>query len=176
MNRVFLILFLITAIPATAELRLEADLSERQLRVVEDGVDVGTYTVSVGKEENPTPTGTFLIRKIVWNPTWVPPNKKWARGKSPKDPWDPDNPMKLVKIFFREPDYYIHGTDDEDSLGRARSHGCIRMSVEDVEQVARLVMTHGGKPQPEPWYRRIFRSRATKVVRLAQPVEMVIVK
>lgn len=27
------------------------------------------------------------------------------------------NPMKLVKIFFKKPDYYIHGTGDVESLG-----------------------------------------------------------
>ena len=80
--------------------------------------------------------------------------------------------MKVVKIFFKEPDYYIHGTGDEDSLGRAESHGCIRMHASDATRVAQLVMAYGGKPMPEPWYRRIFRRRTTKVVYLAAPVAM----
>jgi murein L,D-transpeptidase YcbB/YkuD len=78
--------------------------------------------------------------------------------------------MKRVKIFFKEPDYYIHGTGDEGSLGRAESHGCIRMSPADVTELAQLVMDHGGKPMPEPWYRRVFRRRTTQVVLLPAPV------
>jgi hypothetical protein len=31
-------------------------------------------------------------------------------------------------------------------------------------------MEHGGKRMPEPWYRRIFRRKTTKVVRLAAPI------
>ena len=80
--------------------------------------------------------------------------------------------MKRVKIFFREPDYYIHGTDDIDSLGSAASHGCIRMSPSEATRVAQLVMTHGGKPMSEPWYRRIFRRRTTKVIYLSTPVRI----
>jgi len=160
--------------PTEAELRLQVDLSERELAVVLDGTVVERYPVAIGQDSYPTPEGTFAIKKLVWNPTWVPPDSKWARGKTPKAPGDPDNPMKRVKIFFKEPDYYIHGTNDEDSLGRAESHGCIRMHVEDITHVAQLVMEHGGKPMPEPWYRRIFRRKTTQVVHLVAPVAMAI--
>ena len=110
------------------------------------------------------------MKRSVWNPAWKPPDSKWARGKTAKPPGHPDNPMKRVKMFFKEPDYYIHGTGDEDSLGKAESHGCIRMSEEDVTQLAQLVMEHGGKPMPEPWYRRILHLKSTKVIYLAEPV------
>lgn len=155
---------------ARAELRLEVDISERQLNVVVDGDVVETFAVSVGKDENPTPRGEFKIRKVIWNPSWKPPDAKWAKGKTAKPPGHPENPMKRVKMFFKEPDYYIHGTGDEDSLGTAASHGCVRMSPEDVTRLGQLVMEHGGKPMPEPWYKRIFRRKETKVVYLEVPV------
>src|SRR5687767_4114230 len=156
--------------PSFAELRLEIDLSERELAVVQDGEVIDRLPIAVGKDSYPTPEGTFSIRKVVWNPAWVPPDSKWARGKTSKPPGHPENPMKRVKMFFKEPDYYIHGTGDEDSLGRAESHGCIRMRQEDVTRLAQLVMEHGGKPMPEPWYRRIFRRKVTKVVYLKAPI------
>ena len=157
---------------ASAELLLKVDLSDRVLHVVVDGEVIESFPVAVGKSDNPTPRGAFKIRKIIWNPSWKPPDAKWARGKTAKPPGHPDNPMKVVKIFFKEPDYYIHGTSDEDSLGRAESHGCIRMHESDATRVGQLVMAHGGKPQSEPWYRRMFRRRTTKVVYLAAPVPM----
>jgi lipoprotein-anchoring transpeptidase ErfK/SrfK len=166
----FLTLALILAAPLQAELRLEVDLSERQLHAWLDGERIESYDVSVGKDAYPTPTGNFKIRKVIWNPSWVPPKSKWARGKTEKPPGHPENPMKVVKMFFREPDYYIHGTGDDDSLGRARSHGCVRMSVDDVARLGQLVMEQGGKPMPEPWYRRLFRGRTTRVVYLTDPV------
>ena len=159
----------------SAELRLEIDLSERELQVLEDGNVTETFRVAVGDAEYPTPEGNFSIRKVIWNPAWVPPDSKWARNKTPKPAGHPDNPMKRVKMFFKEPDYYIHGSDDEDSLGHAESHGCIRMSPEDVTRLGQLVMAHGGKPMPEPWYRRIFRRKVTQVVYLKAPVAVEIV-
>jgi lipoprotein-anchoring transpeptidase ErfK/SrfK len=153
-----------------AELRLEVDLSDRQLHALVDGEVLESFDVSVGKEKNPTPEGTFTIRKVIWNPAWTPPDAKWARKKTPKPPGHPDNPMKRVKMFFKEPDYYIHGTGDEESLGKAESHGCVRMHPDDVTRLAQLVMEHGGKPMPEPWFRRVFRAKKTKVVYLEMPV------
>lgn len=157
---------------ALAEFRLLVDLSERELQVLVDGERAERYDVAVGKDDYPTPTGQFRIRKVIWNPAWKPPDSRWARGKSATPPGHPDNPMKRAKIFFREPDYYIHGTGDEESLGRAASHGCVRMHPDDVTRVAKLVMEYGGKPMPEPWYRRIFRRKTTKVVNLSQPVSI----
>ena len=166
---------LLWTLPALAELRLEINLSDRELTAIADGEIIDRFPVAVGEENYPTPEGSFTIRKVIWNPAWVPPDSKWARGKSPKAPGDPENPMKRVKMFFKEPDYYIHGTGANSSLGKAESHGCIRMSVDDVTRLAQLVMEHGGKPMPEPWYKRIFRRKKTKVVYLAEPIPVEIV-
>jgi lipoprotein-anchoring transpeptidase ErfK/SrfK len=157
-----------------ADLRLEVDLSTRTLVAVEGDEILREYSVAVGTPDNPTPEGTFSIRKVIWNPSWHPPEEKWARGKTAKSPGHPDNPMKRVKMFFEEPDYYIHGTGDDDSLGKAESHGCVRMDPDDVTDLAKLVMEHGGKPMPEPWYRRIFRLKSTKVIYLAEPISVTI--
>jgi murein L,D-transpeptidase YcbB/YkuD len=159
---------------AFAELRLEVDLEERQLKALVDGEEVERFDVAIGKEKYPTPQGEFKIRKVIWNPSWRPPDSKWARGKTAKPPGHPENPMKRVKMFFKEPDYYIHGTDADESLGKAESHGCIRMAEDDVTRLAQLVMEHGGKPMPEPWYRRILRGKTSKVIYLEEPVEVAI--
>jgi lipoprotein-anchoring transpeptidase ErfK/SrfK len=167
------IAFLVVPV-ATAELRLEVDLSGRELVAYLGGEEMERYKIAVGKREYPTPKGSFRINKLVWNPGWVPPNSKWARGKTARAPGDPDNPMKKVKMFFKEPDYYIHGTAEDHSLGKAASHGCIRMSEDEVTRLAKVVMEHGGKPMPAPWYRRVFRSQSQTVVRLSDPVRIVI--
>ena len=177
MKPILLVVFtsILTAGPAhAADLRLAVDLSDRKLVATVGDEIVREYDVAVGKPKNPTPEGEFKIRKVIWNPSWKPPAEKWAKGKTAKAPGDPDNPMKVVKIFFREPDYYIHGTADEDSLGRAESHGCVRMHPDDVTELGKLVMEHGGKPMPEPWYRRLLHRRSTKVIYLTEPIEVAI--
>ena len=159
-----------------APVSLEADLSSRMISVKRGGETIKTYQVAVGQERYPTPRGSFSIRKIVWNPSWhPPPNSEWARNKTPKGPGDPGNPMKVVKMFFKEPDFYIHGTDAVESLGSAASHGCLRMDPEDVADLAKLVMAEGGEPREENWFWRIIHfRREEKTVYLDNPVPLTI--
>jgi lipoprotein-anchoring transpeptidase ErfK/SrfK len=167
--------------PATAEsatvndslpaLRLEAKLGERKLYIKNDSETSATYPIAIGRASKPTPAGSYKIRKIVWNPAWIPPDQKWAEGQKPQPPGARANPMKVVKIFFREPDYYIHGTGDIESLGDAASHGCLRMDPDDAYRVAREIMEHGGQPRDESWFWRILHFRSeTKTVYLDHPI------
>lgn len=160
---------------ADGPLRLEADISERLLHLYQGGELVKSYAIAVGTAKDPTPRGRFSIKKLVWNPAWVPPDEEWARKKTAKAPGQKGNPMKVVKIFFREPDYYIHGTGEVSSLGSAASHGCLRMSPAEAAEVGQYVMDHGGQPRDESWFRRIWRFRSqTKVVYLRNPVSITI--
>jgi lipoprotein-anchoring transpeptidase ErfK/SrfK len=151
------------------------DLSERQLYVRRGDDVIETFQVAVGTDAHPTPKGTYRIRKIVWNPRWVPPDEKWARGKRPQPPGSPNNPMGRVKLFFVEPDYYIHGTRNEESLGQAESHGCVRMRNPEVIRLATSVMENGGEQRPPSWFRRVInRVTHTEQVQLSQPVQVTI--
>ena len=152
-----------------------ADLSDKILYVYDGDGDPAMYDIADGQDSYPTPQGDFRIRKLTWNPSWVPPDSKWARNKRATGPGDPKNPMKVVKIFFKEPDYYIHGTDDLGSLGSADSHGCLRMAPDDVVQVGKWVMEHGGQAQEENWFKRILHSRRQeKVIYLSTPVAITV--
>jgi lipoprotein-anchoring transpeptidase ErfK/SrfK len=158
-------------VAVAASVSLQVDLSERRLYVIEGGEVATSYPVAIGKPSYPTPRGSYNIRRIIWNPRWVPPDSEWAKKKTPKGPGEPGNPMGRVKIFFSEPDYYIHGTRETDSLGQAESHGCIRMRNADVISVAKRVMAAGGKPVKQSFVRRVInRVRSTQEVRLATPV------
>jgi murein L,D-transpeptidase YcbB/YkuD len=158
---------------ARAPLSIEVDLSARTLQVVRDGETIREYPVAVGMAAHPTPTGTFSIRHIVWNPKWVPPDAGWAEGKKARQPGDPKNPMGRVKLFFKEPDLYLHGTRELDSLGKAESHGCIRLRNGDAIELAKLVMEAGGSAREPSWFHRVLnRVTSTKEVYLSDPVEV----
>ena len=159
-----------------APLVLKANVQSRMLVVQRGDSTLKTYSVAVGQDGYPTPVGSFTIRKIVWNPSWKPPpGADWAKGKTAKGPGDPGNPMKVVKIFFQEPDYYIHGTGDVESLGSAASHGCLRMDPDEVAELAKIVMEHGGQPREENWFWRIIHSRREeKVIYLDNPIALTI--
>ena len=155
-------------------LSMAASVDKKILVVRIGATTVKKYTIAVGTKVKPTPLGTFGVRHIVWNPSWVPPAEPWAKGKKPTPPAHPDNPMKVVKIFFQEPDYYIHGTDAEDSLGSRASHGCIRMSESDVAELAQYLMDHAGAQQSKDWYEAVKNSGKTADVKLPVNVPFVI--
>lgn len=157
--------------PEPAVLRLTVDLSDRVLTAYVGDERVGRYRVAVGQPSHRTPTGIFHSRRVVWNPRWIPPDSKWARNKKPSAPGDPKNPMGRVKMYFRYPAYYIHSTPDNDSLGHAESHGCIRMRTSDAIALAKLVMKYGGEPRDESWYQDVLdHPGRTRTVDLSNPI------
>ena len=88
----------------------------------------------------PTPTGTYTLTEITWNPWWNPPDSEWAKGET-RTPPGKGNPMGRAKIQFDRL-FYIHGTSA--AVGRAASHGCIRISNEDILDLARLLALEVG--------------------------------
>ena len=162
--------------PTSGNLHLIADLSSKRLKMYEADTLVWQYPISDGTGGYPTPKGEYKIRKLVWNPRWTPPpDAKWAAKYKAQDPGSPANPMKVVKIFFREPDYYIHGTGETGRLGNAASHGCIRMDPEHVAEVAQYVMNHGGQARPESWFWRVLHFRSEeKPIYLTKPIPLTI--
>lgn len=168
--------FLFSAAADAAPIQLAVTLAGKTLDVKNGASTVASYQISPGLPSHPTPTGNFAIRRLVWNPPWVPPKEVKAEGKTAKAPGDPKNPMKVVKIFFKEPDYYIHGTADERLLGDPASRGCIRMSPADAYALARLVMENGGAKKPDSWYQTAISGKRSVTVRLPQPVAITIGK
>ncbi|HEX2167446.1 MAG TPA: L,D-transpeptidase [Longimicrobiales bacterium] len=156
-----------------ATIRMRIDISDRKLYVEENGSPIESYNVAVGTAQHPTPRGSFAVRRMIWNPRWVPPDSEWAEGEEVREPGDPKNPMGRVKVFFKEPTYYIHGTNAESSIGTAASHGCVRMLNDDVIELARLLIDRTGTPvEPGLIQRLINRVRQTREVGLQEAVPL----
>ena len=152
-------------------LAITVDLSDRTLYLMDGQRILRRFPVSIGAEDFPTPKGSFQIRHMIWNPSWRPPPSGWARGKTYEPPGSPGNPMGRIKIFFQEPDYYIHGTGLTGSLGRPASHGCIRMRNIDVAELGRTLMENGGSSRPAEWYQATLnQAERSREVRLSKPI------
>jgi lipoprotein-anchoring transpeptidase ErfK/SrfK len=176
-----LVLFLASLFGATQQsavisgpLTMAASTQKKILVVRIGATTVRKYDIAVGSKKHPTPHGRFAVKHMIWNPAWHPPDAAWAKGKSATPPGHPDNPMKMVKLFFQEPDYYIHGTDNEESIGEAASHGCLRMRVEDAYDLARYLMEHGGAHKDDSWYANTINNTKTADVVLPRGVPLVI--
>jgi lipoprotein-anchoring transpeptidase ErfK/SrfK len=102
-------------------------LEDRRLALVKDGVVTKVYRVAVGRETTPSPTGTFMIVERVENPTYYHMGQVMPPG--------PANPVGTRWIGLDKKGYGIHGTNLPRSIGKAASHGCIRMRRRDLEEL-----------------------------------------
>lgn len=125
---VFVVLFaLLSAAPAlAASVRVTIDLSDQQMTVAVGGDVRHRWPVSTGRSGYPTPTGTYH------------PIRMYRSYYSIKY----DNAPMPWAIFFRG-GYAIHGTTEVRSLGRAASHGCVRLHPDNARVLYNLVLQHG---------------------------------
>lgn len=123
------------------EIRLHLNLPGNRLYVYEDGEQIAKYRVAIGMEGYETPVGEHQVTHAIWNPWWHPPNSEWARHREVERPGSPTNPMGRIKLYFGDL-LYIHGTPEEEMLGRLVSRGCVRMSNEQVVGLALYLHHH----------------------------------
>ena len=163
------------AAPVEAPIRLEVDIATRKLNVYRSGTISATYGVAVGTAEWPTQTGSWTVSQVVWNPEWVPPkDESWAKDEKPSEPGARDNPLGQVQLIY-DPPRTIHGTNEPASIGKAASHGSIRMRNEDAVALAQMVMEAGGAQKDAAWVAETRRNRTTKqIVDLPTPIPIVV--
>jgi lipoprotein-anchoring transpeptidase ErfK/SrfK len=98
-----------------------------------------TYPIAVGQAGLETPAGLYRINDKQVDPSWHVPNSAWAGSLAGRIiPPGPSDPIKARWMGFWD-GAGIHGTDETWSIGHAASHGCIRMTIADVEQLYPLV-------------------------------------
>lgn len=113
-------------------------LSERRVYAYQDNKVLASYPVAVGKQGWETPTGHFQVIQMTKDPVWENP---W-NGK--KVPASLNGPIGIRWIGFwtdGKNTIGFHGTPkkQEHLLGKAVSHGCVRMRNPDVVALFELV-------------------------------------
>ena len=112
-----------------------------------DGSDklIAVYTATMGSTHDPLPLGDWGITGISHNPKFhYNPDLFWdAKPGSEKAmlPAGPNGPVGVVWIDLTKPHYGIHGTPKPETIGRAESHGCVRLTNWDVARLAQMVST-----------------------------------
>lgn len=119
--------------PVTPKRIIVVSLQDRELALVEDGKVKAIYKVAVGKPSTPSPVGTFTIEHRVVNPTYYHHGRVIPPG--------PANPVGNRWMGLSIRGYGIHGTNNPRSIGKAASHGCIRMGKADLEMLFAQVKT-----------------------------------
>jgi len=143
-------------------------LEDRKLALLEDGHVKKVYAVAVGKPSTPSPVGTFTIERRVANPTYHHNGRTVLPG--------PGNPVGTRWMGLSKHGYGIHGTNEPNSIGKAASHGCIRMAKRDLEELYERVAegdTVELVGESNQQTAELFGSRQNPATPVAQPAQTV---
>lgn len=123
--------------------RIVVDKEERALRAF-DAADrlVAFYPATIGSASNPAPSGTLRVNGVAPDPdyTFDPDELSYGSGdETIVVPAGPNNPVGSVWIDLSRDGYGIHGSPDPAKIAKTASHGCVRLTNWDAEQLAAAV-------------------------------------
>lgn len=123
---------------------VEADKANGMVRALDAaGRVIAMYPATIGSEDTPSPEGEYQVVRVVKNPTYhYDPMKNFQQGKNKRRlvlPRGPNNPVGTVWIELSKPTFGIHGTPEPSKISKASSHGCVRLTNWDAEELAQLV-------------------------------------
>ena len=127
-----------------AAAKIVVDKSEGVLKVYDEADKlVAQFPATMGSRHDPLPIGTWKIQGVSRNPDfhynpelfWDVSDSKEAVVLQP----GPNSPVGVVWIDLNKPHYGIHGTSEPHTIGRAESHGCVRLTNWDAARVAQMV-------------------------------------
>ncbi|CAL9423027.1 L,D-transpeptidase [Nocardiopsis dassonvillei] len=113
----------------STEYRVEVDTGDFAFTVFDGDEEVRTGVIGTGEGETPTPEGRYYFTELLQPPDPEGPYGVYAFGLS--------GFSETLETFAGGPGQLaVHGTNDEDALGREVSHGCVRVSNEDITWMA----------------------------------------
>lgn len=140
---------ILVAAPSRPELpakvaTIEVDKARKQVRAFDAGGKLlAAYPATVGSGALPTPSGEWAVRTIAPQPTWTYDPSRLNFGDKSAGKLTikagPNNPVGAVWIDLTKDTYGIHGAPEPRLVGKVASHGCVRLTNWDAQQLARAV-------------------------------------
>src|SRR5215207_7773494 len=157
-----------------SDTRVVVNAPAYRMDVFQDGKLVKTYKVGIGYPEFPLPQGMRKADTIIFNPTWTPPDEPWVKGKfepgKKVEAGSKDNPLGPIKIPIGLPSL-IHGGKAPARLGGFASHGCVGLTNDQVQDLAKLMARLSGGELTDAEITQREKTRTeTKNVKLNAPV------
>lgn len=129
-------------LPAAA--RIDVDKGRQTVKVysAKDQL-IALFPASVGSKDKPSPSGRVKVTAINSDPMFhYNPSYRFKEVEVQK-PFDlqpgPNNPLGSMWIGLSKPSYGIHGTPEPSEIGKAASHGCVRLTNWDAQRLATMV-------------------------------------
>jgi len=124
--------------------RIIADKARKQVRAYDvNGRLVVAYPATIGSGDTPSPSGDVTIKRVAHNPGYTyNPKVNFTQGENKtilQVPPGPNGPVGSIWIALSKPTYGIHGTPEPSKIGKTESHGCVRLTNWDAEELAGMV-------------------------------------
>lgn len=103
---------------------------------------VGSFPATIGSADTPSPTGTYKITGVAKNPWYSYSPSNFVQGKNLKPlslPPGPNGPVGNIWIGLSKKSFGIHGTPNPSSISKTASHGCIRLTNWDANDLGNKV-------------------------------------
>jgi lipoprotein-anchoring transpeptidase ErfK/SrfK len=115
--------------PEDQTIHLVLKLNDRKVYLYQGKQLLASYPVAIGRPDYPTPTGEFKVFEMIVNPAWQSP---WT-GEVETPGIDGSLGLRWIGFAHMKNGVIgFHGTPNVASIGRAVSHGCVRMRNEDI--------------------------------------------
>ena len=144
--------FLIESVHETAALpkkpeflsrRIRVDRTEHVLELFEGDQMLASVPITAGSTTLPTPPGKWRIQGITLMPTFRWDEGVLNRGVRTEQfynlPSGPNNPVGVAWCALNKSGIGIHGTNHPETIGRAFSHGCMRVANWDIIRLVDLI-------------------------------------
>lgn len=124
---------------------IEVDKGRNILRVFDAAHNLlASYPATIGSADKPAPSGAFTVTAVAFNPTYhfdAARLPSFDKAKTPKltIAAGPNSPVGVVWIDLSLDTYGIHGAPEAQTVGKAASHGCVRLTNWDALELGRAV-------------------------------------
>lgn len=116
---------------------------EKMLDVLEDGQLLASFPITPGSTTLPAPPGTWKIESMNSLPFFRYDESMLEHGVRSTEfvnlPPGPNSPVGVMWMGLDRPGIGLHGTNNPETIGRAASHGCIRLANWDAVKLSQML-------------------------------------
>ena len=122
---------------------IRVDTKGKMLDVIEGEKVLASFPITPGSESLPAPVGTWEIETMTTLPLFRRDESMLKTGVRSDEyqliPPGPSSAVGVLWIQLNKKGIGIHGTNDSETIGRAASHGCIRLANWDAIRLSEMV-------------------------------------
>lgn len=103
---------------------------------------IASFPATIGSADTPSPTGTYKVVGVAKNPWYSYSPSNFVQGKNLKPlslPPGPNAPVGNIWIGLSKKSFGIHGTPNPSLISKTASHGCIRLTNWDANDLGNKV-------------------------------------